>query len=559
MFVTITHENIVHEGGVKYFLTNNTYIIVFKSPNHPQVDYELRLKGLNSIHQITDIFKNDSFIFVDEKTSRVTVVRDWPGNVQIFYYYNKKNKILLISDNISELAKKIPNTSVSHVGVNLFLNNRKHYHTHTIYNNIEFLPGGLFIDISFVNKPFFSINYWYRPFRKTEVKNKSIASKQYLEALDNVLSKLIVKSNPIALMFSGGSDSVLLLDRLIKFGYTDIHLFTICVEGHKTQIDYANEKAEIYGLKVNPISVSAGDVLSGWKELYEYCYHYLSDLRIDGIFSPSVHVFKYLNSYFQRKPATIVWGSQYALISPMMNSRGILKFYLSYLIKKLSSIIPLSNKCIYSFILYRGFRKAPIFLEGHVAKGTLEAYKNLYIECISNLKTPEQLLDLYLSTNYNSCKHWWMDWRGKVKDIYYPNAINVYPFHDRWFQEKSMPISLKIRLGGLKNMFRMPDEYKNFFYSLIPKNIPIDLVKRGNYKALPEFFSLYKNEKFFDDLTSTLKNSEYKELVDRIIIDNNIVIPESYDSFLKLDYLEVEKLSGILFLIIRLKTDNIEV
>ena len=120
-----------------------------------------------------------------------------------------------------------------------------------------------------------------------------------------------------------------------------------------------------------------------------------------------------------------------------------------------------------------------------------------------------------------------------------------------------MPISLKVRVGGLRNIFRMPQEYKNFFYSLIPNNIPISLIQRGNYKALPEFFSLFRNEEFYYNLIKYLKDSKNKKLVEMVLEDNKLTIPETYDSFLKLDYLEVEKLSGILFLIIRFKEDNI--
>ena len=496
MFISISKDEIYHEGGQKYLLKADKYIVVFRSPNHPQLDYTQNLEDLSDITQFSDVLKNDSFLLVDTKNNKINIVRDWPGNVQFFYFYDENKLKLVVSDNISKLAKEIKNISVSRDGINLFLNYRKHYHTHTIYNKIEMLPGGLYIDIAF-DKLTFSINHWYRPYKEITIKDRDSATKQYLGALDYVLSDLIVNDNPIALMFSGGSDSVLLLDRIIKLGYKNIHLFAICVEGHNIQIDYANEKAAFYNLKVNPISISKKDVLTSWEKLYEICYHYLSDLRIDGIFSPSIYIFSYLNKFFDNKPSTIVWGSQYALISPMMNSKGILKFYFRFLIKMFRLLIPLSNKKIENFIISRDFRRAPVLIKNHVSSKTYIAYKNLYLECFNNLKNPEQLLDLYLSTNYNSCKHWWMDWRGKVKDIYYPNSINVYPFHDRCFQEMSMPISLKVRVGGLRNIFRMPQEYKNFFYSLIPNNIPISLIQRGNYKALPEFFSLFRNEEFY--------------------------------------------------------------
>jgi hypothetical protein len=557
MYISISNDKISHEGGQKHLLKDDKYIVIFKSPNHPQTNYNQNLEDFSDYSQFSDILKNDSFLFVDIKNYKVIILRDWPGNIPFFYYYDKNEHRLLVSDNISRLAKESKGITVSKKGMSLFLNNRKHYHTHTIYNNVETLHPGLYIDMS-LNNSLYSIHHWYKPYREININNRTKASQQYLGALDNVISNVIVKDNPVALMFSGGSDSVLLLDRIIKLGYTDIHLFAICVEGNNIQIDYANEKAEFYKLKVNPIFVSQKDVLASWTKLYEHCYHYLSDLRIDGIFSPSVYVYNHLNTYFNNMPSTVVWGSQYALISPMMNTGGSLKFYLLYMLKKLRFLIPLSNRKIENFVISRAFHRAPVLNKDNISKETYVAYKGLYLDCFNNQKNPEQLLDLYLSTNYNSCKHWWMDWRGKVQHIYYPNGINVYPFHDRCFQEMSMPISLKVRVGGLKNIFRMPKEYKNFFYSVLPKNIPISSVKRGNFKALPEFFSLFKNEDFYNNLIKYLRDSNNRELVELVLEDNNLTIPETYDSFLELDFLEVEKLSGILFLIIRLKTDKIE-
>lgn len=166
-------------------------------------------------------------------------------------------------------------------------------------------------------------------------------------------------------------------------------------------------------------------------------------------------------------------------------------------------------------------------------------------------------MDLYLSTNYNSCKHWWMDWRGKVQDKFYPEAINIYPFHDRQFQEKSMLIPMRIRVGGVRNIFRMPNEYKNFFYSILPKSIPIESVKRGNYRALPEYYSLFKNEEFYSNLTSFLKDETNVKIVNIIQKEVSFTVPDTYEEFLKLDYLEVERLSGVMYIITRVKTDNV--
>ena len=126
-------------------------------------------------------------------------------------------------------------------------------------------------------------------------------------------------------------------------------------------------------------------------------------------------------------------------------------------------------------------------------KESLLAFKDLYLTSFDEINSPDQLINLFLSTDYNHLKHWWMDWRNKVSSNFYKNSVNVFPFHDREFQESTMSYSLKVRIGGFKNLFKMPNSFKNLFFSLFDSNIPVSSIKRGNHTALPEYFSLFKN------------------------------------------------------------------
>ena len=97
-------------------------------------------------------------------------------------------------------------------------------------------------------------------------------------------------------------------------------------------------------------------------------------------------------------------------------------------------------------------------------KESRAAFIKLYKYSFKKIRNFDEVVNLFLSTDYNHLKHWWMDWRNKMCLKYYSNATNVYPFHDRKFQETTMQFSFLLRLGGLINLFRMPASYKNFFY-----------------------------------------------------------------------------------------------
>ena len=225
MFIKIdqTKSDSVSVAGAMKISTGNGHsdVYILKSPNHR--DRNEYIAEDASIEYLTNTYPNDSFIIVNRISKVISIVRDWPGNVPVFYNYDKNEQRLLVTDNISSLSQKMNNVTVSKKGISLFLNSRKHYHTHTIYENIEILHPGFHIDMS-IDNAFFSIHNWYKPYKKITIEDYQIASQQYLEALDNVLVKLIDREKPIALMFSGGSDSVSLLDRIIKLSESFYHL-----------------------------------------------------------------------------------------------------------------------------------------------------------------------------------------------------------------------------------------------------------------------------------------------------------------------------------------------
>ena len=554
MLVKISRNKINVQSGESHKLDNGDELILFRSPNHPHKANENVLLH-NDFKEYASQFKHDSFIYIDNQNDVVRFLRDWPGNIPVFYYYSRESEELFISDNIHILATTVNNAKPSKHGLKLFITGRKHMHGYTIYKDIFTLHPGLYIELN--NESFeIAIKWWYKPFKKITINKAKIARKNYLDALDATILRLISKDKPAALMFSGGSDSTLLLDRMVKLGYDQIDLFTICVNGETSQYNYANEKAQMFNMEVIPIFADKENIFQGWKQLFKLCYHYLSDLRIDGIFSPSVQVIKTIKEYYGGNSSSLVWGSQYALASPVVSTKSILfKFYPIFVLIKCSKHIKFLKKRTYKLAL--NHMRSAMLQENLMSKESLLAFENLYRTSFDEISSPDELINLFLSTDYNHLKHWWMDWRNKVSSNFYENAVNVFPFHDREFQESTMNYSLKVRIGGFKNIFNMPNAYKNLFFSLFDKRIPIRSIKRGNYATLPEYFSLFKNKDFYNFLTEQLNQKHNLKLVEFLVDELKIYIPTSYSDLLKMNTIEVERLTGIIFIATRLKEDGV--
>ena len=554
MLIKIDKNKINVQGGISHKLDNGDELILFQSPNHPNERTE-KLSLKKNFKDYASHFKHDSFIYIDNKKQLVRFLRDWPGNIPVFYYYSIDTKELIISENIHILAKTINAPKPSKHGLKLFITGRKHMHGYTIYDKIYTLHPGLYIEL---DKNSFKITnkWWYKPFKKITIKDSKVARKNYLDALDSTIKRLVPKDKPAAIMFSGGSDSTLLLDRMVKLGYDKIDLFTICVNGETLQLNYANEKARMFNMEVIPIFADRKNIFEGWKKLFKLCYHYLSDLRIDGIFSPSVQVIEQIKKYYRGNSSSLVWGSQYALASPVVSTKAILfKFYVIFILIKFTKYFKFLKKRTYKFAL--NHMRSAMLQNDLMSKESLLAFEDLYLTSFDEINSPDELINLFLSTDYNHLKHWWMDWRNKVTSNFYKNSINIFPFHDREFQESTMPYSLKVRIGGTRNIFNMPNSYKNLFFSLFDKRISISSIKRGNYAALPEYFSLFKTEYFYNFLNEELNKPQNLKLVKFLVDELNITIPNSFDELLKLDTKEVEKLTGIIFLAIRLKEDGV--
>lgn len=544
-------------GGEEYRLNNGaTLVTVFPSPNHPRGAIEPPDYPHADIKMLADHFPHDSICLIDETIHRFILSRDWPGNVVLFYWFDGKPdrvRRLLVADTLTDIIRQIPNAKTSKVGIKLFLRDRKHYQTHTVYDNVEVLHPGLYLDLE-LDTGKLSADYWYKPCRPITITDQKKAVSVYREAVDDALARLVRRDLPVALAFSGGSDSTLLLERLLKLGYNDIKLFNIQVSDNISS--YAGRSASHYNKEkdIEIIRNYPEQAKHDWLELLKFCYHYLSDMRIDGMFSASIAFYKELFNYYTGKPITIVWGSQYALASPVIDTGGILKFYKTFF---MNLLLKTFNKDLADRVILKGFSMASVLNPEKITAPQLKAFQKQYIDSARAATHPDELLNLHLSLNYNHLKHWWMHWRNIVANRYYPCAINVYPFHERIFQEATMPFSLFLRIGGARNIMKMPGSKKEFFLNTFEKPIRKGEIIGTNYIDLPKDYTLFSNRNFYETITSMLKKADCQPLVRYLEEECGLKIPNSYEEFILLDSEEVEQLSGAVILNSRFKADGI--
>jgi hypothetical protein len=553
MYINISKENKNLKkqfSGIEFYKIDGygNLLGLIRSGNHPIKPYNPKMNLGLKINGYLNYYVNDSIFIIDHENNKFILGRDWPGNVQIFYKWVRfdKGSRLIIADNFNDMSKYIKDPRISLEGCRLFLSDRKHYHTHTIYEGVEVLHPGMLIEYD-INKSEISCKYWYRPYKRITIYKEQDAVDSYRNAIDDSLSKLIPdKTQPVALMFSGGTDSTLLLERLIKLEYDKVDLFSINVIGQDEYLSsYAERTANLFEKKVNIIDCSQEETIKDWLHLLSICYHYLSDMRIDGIFAPSINVYQTLYNFYSGSPANIVWGSQYAIASPVVSSKRIFFQYFMFPLYKLIILTNSSLKIKLEELILR-LQTAQVLNKEWITSDQLFAFKNLYIECLKEMKTPDELINLHLSINYNHLKHWWMYWRRQIKDEYYPDAINIYPFHDRTFQECTMAYSLFVRIGGIRNAIKMPESYKSFFLKTFQKKVPKESIYGLNKRGLPGFMSLYKNITLYNIFKEKLNECQTDERICWIMKECKIRIPKSFQEYSVLSSEEIEQLTALI-------------
>lgn len=542
------------------------FFSVLRSPFHPEITLDLDKDFGVRLHDYLNHYVNDSVYLYDKRGNRFFIGRDWPGNVMIYYWVGEQNggKHLLVSDNLNELISLMEAPRLSRHGLELFFSNRKHPHTYTIFEDVAVLPPGFFIEFD-ISGGDISLKPWFEFQKRIRVKSPKKALSLFRTNLEECIQRLVPRGEPVALMFSGGSDSTLLLESMVDLGYKDLLLCNVAIAGQETERKRAKAIAEQYGFELTIIEVNPEEAVEDWFKNITNTYMGKGTYRIDGWLAALPTVYKNLSMFYNAQPLNIIWGFLMAVHTSHMTLKKMLRIYLLYLI--LCMAPPSSRKGLESrtgFLssieaVKRILNFSDFYNRENIPPDQFAAVGDAIVGYLSTIKNPDELLNLSLILGGFAIRKQWTMYRHEtIKNIFYPNARNIFPFFDRGLQEFTVSISHLARFGGIRQWFNMASDTsrKNLQLKAIKSITPTRDIFRGNAEAAPSWQMLFRNRTSYSLFKERMSDPRVSEIIGLIPGNGLYRVPENYDEFVALSTREVEQLSAIAIVLSHIEAQN---
>jgi hypothetical protein len=365
-------------------------------------------------------------------------------------FYSVDAGVLKISTDVNALLSQP--VAMSRRGANQYLEDRKHYHNNTIFKKIKELHPGKMVVFQ-TDTAAVDLHQWYVPICNMKTTSAKEATERYLSSIRNYFDHAIPDQDSfVAIMFSGGSDSLFLLQIMKSFGYKNIHLYTCCVEGQADQVKYAERSASFFQEPVRLVKIAPDTALDAWLEYIPSVYHCLSEMRLDGMPIYLNKAYRQIAQDAGEQTPFIVWGSQYSVISPTASTAGVIYLQLILLLFKLLQMFQ-GAKGLRTSLIGKALRRYPVFNPEILDQDALNAYLDGACQAFEKASSVGAIVNFILLSNYNSLKRWWMAHRDITARKVDSRLQNIYPFHDRTHQEQIMDIPLGVRVGGIANIF----------------------------------------------------------------------------------------------------------
>ncbi len=543
MFVKIKkNSELIVEGKVDRIDSSAKSIFVFNSPcswktvNLSSEDIAL------SHNNLAYKFADSCVLSIDHGNNKLYFSRDIPGNSMVYYAYSSNTETHLISDSILKILQECNDFTIDFKRTMLFLNNRKHYHLNTAFKNVEILlPGfGILIDLASLSINAFN---WYDFMQPIKRMSLSEAANHYRESIDNSIREYVDTDRKTALMFSGGSDSALLLERMVAIGIKDLTLFHVKIKGKETEYSRALRTARHFNTEFITIEIDPDQIVVPWFEKLKKCYICLSDVRYDGMFAASTEIYKHLREKYGAEQINVVWGLQHSIAAPGISIRLLLKNILLFLAIYLKSKINFEK--VNRFVNRRVFSSLNIDSNNSPAEQltVLHNYVSQYLNTTSRLS---QLINLKILFSNARKKEFSIERQNFLANELYPECRNIFPFYSRRHQEENLNLSILARLGGIKGLLKGTRSYKSLTLRAFQTSISAEYLIGGTKAALKSWRETLQTEHlyhrfrdFFAENASDIK--PYSDIVGESI--------ESYEKFKVSSNLKIELLTGLVMLL----------
>lgn len=283
-----------------------------------------------------------------------------------------------------------------------------------------------------------------------------------------------------------------------------------------------------------------------------------SDLRVDGMFSVVPSVYDTLRRFYSDSPICIVWGLQHSYPFRSLTWRFFAKTYLSYLITGMAKMTESGDLTRLSRMLLRWLRAGDTIDSYKIPVEQRLAVASKLVRFIRNASSPDALSKISVIVGGNGRKKEWSMERQRIGMVFYPNARNAFPFYDRTFQEYLISMPLKERYGGfIPLLMKGPISYKNIVIKSIEKNIPPHFLLGGTQEALSSWHSLYRQKGVFEIFNGVATDLKNKALIDFIRNEFSVKFPSTFEEYLSLNTLEVERISVAVFIAVHFQENNI--
>ena len=235
---------------IKKILISKGYF--FKTNSDTEVIIKLfDLEGKNSFKKLSGIF---SISVYDLTLKKLYLVRDIVGVKPLYYYYESDTKKFIFSSLINSILIYKKNKQLNYDAINSYSNFNRNDYRETFFKNVfKVLPGEL-IEICKGNcKRTKLLNFEFKKDKNENNINKDISKSFSNQFLSDV---------PVALSLSGGVDSNILLQELLKNKGTNFTNYSVTFkdsDNHQQDHNVAKKVSDHYGVKFHSIEVSSQD------------------------------------------------------------------------------------------------------------------------------------------------------------------------------------------------------------------------------------------------------------------------------------------------------------
>ena len=229
-----------------------SYGYSFKTKSDTEIIIKLfDLKGIESFKELSGIF---CISIYDTKLKKLYLVRDIVGVKPLYYHFDISTKKFIFSSLISSILIYFKNKRLNFDALNSYSNFNRNDYRETFFKDIyKVLPGEL-------------VEVYNQSYKRTKILNfkfnKNKNESELTGDINKNFSKQFLSDVPVALSLSGGYDSNIILQELLKNKGTEFTNYSVTFKDSISfQKDYevAKKISNQYGVKFNTIEVNSQD------------------------------------------------------------------------------------------------------------------------------------------------------------------------------------------------------------------------------------------------------------------------------------------------------------